>query len=255
MQPIWPHFRAYPLQPGIIFIDLASSPLSNEIDRLCNQQLQHFLAWLSDGKVPADSACGQLQAILVEVVGGYHQAHFYYDFIATHARSLVASAVVERLQQAWQEFQGRPELAERSGTNSGQLHEVPVCYSETLGPDLVTIAATLDTTVADVIELHTAPEYYIYTIGFAPNFAYMGDVAAELQQPRLASPRTKVPALSVAIAERQTAIYPLASPGGWHLLGRAVGLPNWRAGDRVKFVAISEQDYQQRTQDRQQHAD
>jgi KipI family sensor histidine kinase inhibitor len=98
-----------------------------------------------------------------------------------------------------------------------------------------------------VIELHSAREYRVGAIGFAPGFAYLGELDARLALPRRATPRVRVPAGSLAIAERQTAVYPQASPGGWHLLGRCA----WplfdaqrdppcplRVGDRVRFLPI-----------------
>ncbi len=98
-----------------------------------------------------------------------------------------------------------------------------------------------------MIELHSAAEYRVGAIGFAPGFAYLGGLDPRLVLPRRATPRARVPAGSLAIAEAQTAIYPQASPGGWHLLGRSPWRPFDPAatppcplalGDRVRFVAI-----------------
>ena len=99
----------------------------------------------------------------------------------------------------------------------------------------------------DVIRLHTGTEYTVYAIGFAPGFPYLGYLPAELcGVPRLASPRLQVEPGSVGLTGRQTGIYPLPTPGGWHLIGRSsvkLFLPDsdppclFRAGDRVKFFA------------------
>jgi KipI family sensor histidine kinase inhibitor len=125
----------------------------------------------------------------------------------------------------------------------GRLHRIPVTYD---GPDLDEVATRLSLSVAQVIDLHTRPIYRVFLLGFVPGWAYLGPLPEELALPRRSEPRTKVPAGSVAIAGRQTGIYPLDVPGGWHLLGRTgvrLFLPDseppclFRAGDRVKFFA------------------
>ncbi|MNZ74355.1 Kinase A inhibitor [compost metagenome] len=114
------------------------------------------------------------------------------------------------------------------------------------------MAATTGLTAEQVIDLHAGREYRVGAIGFAPGFAYLGDLDERLALPRRATPRTRVPTGSLAIAERQTAIYPQASPGGWHLLGRtAAALFDPQAeppcplalGDRVRFLPIDEAAY------------
>ena len=128
---------------------------------------------------------------------------------------------------------------------SGRLHRIPVIYD---GPDLEAAAQTLGLSVERLIALHTGPTYRVFMIGFSPGLPYMGPIAPELRLPRRTVPRTHVPAGSVAIAAEQTTIYPLATPGGWHLLGRTelkLFLPDsdpptlLRSGDRVKFFAAS----------------
>lgn len=141
-----------------------------------------------------------------------------------------------------------PLLAEwhawRPAEDAGRLHEIPVWYA---GEDLATVAVACGLTGEGVIELHSAAEYRVGAIGFAPGFAYLGGLDPRLVLPRRATPRARVPAGSLAIAEAQTAIYPQASPGGWHLLGRSPWRPFDPAatppcplalGDRVRFVAI-----------------
>ncbi|MGQ4275680.1 5-oxoprolinase subunit PxpB [Pseudidiomarina sp. E22-M8] len=124
-----------------------------------------------------------------------------------------------------------------------QHHEIAVCYDPELAADLTAIADHIQGSVETVIDLHTAPTYHVYTLGFAPGFAYLGDVDERLRMPRHATPRQKVPRGSVAIAEQQTAIYPRTSPGGWQLIGRAVQRPELNPGDTVTFKAISREQY------------
>ena len=128
----------------------------------------------------------------------------------------------------------------------GRLHRIPVVYD---GPDLEVVASRLDLTPQKVVELHSGSIYRVFLVGFVPGWAYLGPLPDELVLPRRPVPRTQVPAGSVAIAGQQTGIYPLDTPGGWHLIGRTsvrLFLPDsdppslFRAGDRVKFFAIRE---------------
>lgn len=126
----------------------------------------------------------------------------------------------------------------------GRLHRIPVVYD---GPDLEAAAARLERSPLEIANLHQRPIYRVFLVGFVPGWAYLGPLPEELALPRLDVPRKQVPAGSVAIAGRQTGIYPLASPGGWHLIGRTsvkLFFPDrdppslFRAGDRVKFFAV-----------------
>jgi len=134
----------------------------------------------------------------------------------------------------------------------GPLFEVPVCYGGELGPDLDDVAARIECTAAEVIALHASVEYRVYVVGFVPGFAYMGTVDDRLALPRRSTPRTRVPAGSVAIAAGQTGIYPMETPGGWHILGRTAMRPFdprrpnpvlFRPGDRVRFVPIPREEF------------
>lgn len=131
---------------------------------------------------------------------------------------------------------------------AGHLVEIPVYYHPSVGPDLERVAAHHQITIDEVVRRHTAREYTVYTIGFAPGFAYLGEVAGELATPRLDSPRQAVPVGSVALADTQTAVYPVRTPGGWNLLGRTPlkmfdpdrdNLCPVAPGDRVRFRPIS----------------
>lgn len=97
--------------------------------------------------------------------------------------------------------------------------EVPVRYGDASGPDLEAVAATKGISTADTIRIHSGREYTVYMMGFTPGFPYMGKLDERLVMPRLETPRIKVEAGTVAIAGSQTGIYPLNSPGGWHLIG------------------------------------
>ncbi len=129
--------------------------------------------------------------------------------------------------------------------DDGRLVEVPVHYGGDDGPDLPELAAAAGLSVDDAIARHAAVTYRVAMLGFAPGFPYLLGLDAALHAPRLASPRTRVPAGSVAIGGAQTGIYPSALPGGWRLVGRTplvlfdASRPSpalLRAGDRVRFV-------------------
>lgn len=144
--------------------------------------------------------------------------------------------------------------ADSNGQTASEANivELPVYYSNESGPDLSVIAERAKLTVEQVIEIHQAQEYSVYAIGFAPGFAYLGEVDERIAAPRLSTPRMKVPKGAVAIADRQTAIYPSVSPGGWNIVGLcpvdmfdATANPTMpvNVGDRVKFKAISKDEF------------
>jgi KipI family sensor histidine kinase inhibitor len=128
-----------------------------------------------------------------------------------------------------------------------RLWRVPVCYESDFAPDLANVARQTKLAPEEVVALHSGTRYHVYMIGFVPGFPYMGDLAEALVLPRRADPRIRVPPGSVAIATSMTAIYPLESPGGWHLVGttpirifdRLASPPALFApGDAVEFEAI-----------------
>jgi inhibitor of KinA len=130
--------------------------------------------------------------------------------------------------------------------------EIPVCYGGEYGPDLAEVCALHGMTAAQVVELHASAEYLVYFFGFVPGFAYLGGLPETLVTPRLATPRRRVSAGSVGIAGSQTGVYPFATPGGWRLIGRTPvamfradreGLSLLSIGDRVRFVAISREEF------------
>lgn len=129
---------------------------------------------------------------------------------------------------------------------------LPVCYGGAHGPDLAEVAAFARCSEAEVVERHCRTAYRVYMLGFQPGFAYMGAVDPRIAAPRRAVPRVHVPAGSVGIAARQTGVYPVASPGGWQLIGQtpvrifdmARSAPFLlAAGDLVRFERIEEAAY------------
>jgi len=130
--------------------------------------------------------------------------------------------------------------------------ELPVYYSEESGPELTLISKNSGLSIDEIIALHQSLTYRVYAIGFAPGFAFLGQVDERIATPRLSTPRLKVPRGAVGIADRQTAIYPDVSPGGWNLIGlcptrmfdpQATPTMPVSVGDEVRFKAISREEF------------
>lgn len=154
-----------------------------------------------------------------------------------------AAHAVARLQTMLTDLEAVPNR----GEPEREVVEITVRYGGGHGPDLDATAERLGLTPAEVVARHTSRTYTVFMLGFAPGFAYLGTLPRELSLPRRDTPRTRVPAGSVAIAGNQTAVYPSDLPGGWHVLGRTEEVlwdPNAARparlcpGDRVRFVSI-----------------
>ncbi len=171
-----------------------------------------------------------------EITGSYVSITVYYD-----AMLLSQSDLIDLVRETL-----APITIGAGG--AGRLLSVPCCYDPIYGADQIDIAETLGCSVDDVIDAHLNTTFDVYAVGFLPGLPFLGDMPAGFSIPRRATPRVKVPAGAVAIANGQSVIYPWESPGGWHIIGHCpVTLfdPNrenpavFRAGDRVKFVSIS----------------
>lgn len=179
-------------------------------------------------------------AALVDLVPSYTTLMVHYDLTAVNpaqARELIDQALTDLQPQA----QG-----------SGQCHVLPVWYDLSVGPELTLLSQRSGLAIDDVIRRHSAHEYQVFALGFAPGFAFMGLVDESLATPRLNTPRKRVAAGSVGIAERQTAAYPVVSPGGWNLIGRTPaklfdrerdGYSLMQPGDTVRFEAVDHAEF------------
>ena len=177
---------------------------------------------------------------LVDLVPSYTTLMVHYDLTAltpAQARALIDQALTDLQPQA----QG-----------SGQCHVLPVWYDLSVGPELNLLSQRSGLAVEEVIRRHSAHEYQVFALGFAPGFAFMGLVDEVLATPRLNTPRKRVAAGSVGIAERQTAAYPVVSPGGWNLIGRTPaklfdrerdGYSLMQPGDTVRFAPVSHAEF------------
>ena len=168
----------------------------------------------------------------------------YCSLLVTFDPCLVDHDAVEEAIHGYLE----PPHAKTKPRSPRKIVEIPVCYDEEFGPDLLDVAALHRITPDELIRKHCSRVYHAYFLGFVPGFAYLGDLPDELATPRLEIPRKQVPAGSVALAGKQTAIYPFKTPGGWRLLGRTP-LRLFRTdrkpmslvaiGDQVRFRPIS----------------
>ncbi|MFN3579802.1 MAG: 5-oxoprolinase subunit PxpB [Pseudomonas sp.] len=201
--------------------------------RFGEQVDEDTLPWLT---AAAQRLREQFGAALIDLVPAYTTLMLHYD-----CRLLDEQAARHQIQLALHEL--RPSAP----TNSGDLHRIPVWYDPSVGPDLAGLAAHTGLDASQLIERHGARDYSVFALGFVPGFAYMGLLEPALAAPRLATPRQRVAVGSVGVAERQTAIYPSASPGGWRIIGRtpvrlfdqhAVDASLLKPGDRVRFEAI-----------------
>ncbi|MEP5763016.1 MAG: 5-oxoprolinase subunit PxpB [Halieaceae bacterium] len=177
---------------------------------------------------------------LVDLVPSYASILVIYRLLQTDHLS-----VQSRIHQALDQISADDDT-------TGNLIVLPAWYDPESGPDLETLASDAGLSVEEVINIHSSTEYRVYAIGFAPGFAYLGQVDPRIAAPRLSTPRQKVPRGAIAIADRQTAVYPAPSPGGWNLIGLcptrmfdAAAEPSMpvSVGDRVRFEAIDRQQY------------
>lgn len=163
------------------------------------------------------------------------QLQFQIERLLTERLSQTAQALTQQSKQSTEKTR---VTSDEPTLNTSDLHRVPVYYASDVGLDLLGVAKQTGLSVSEVVHLHTAPIYRVYAIGFSPGFAFLGSLEQRLSLPRKATPRQQVPAGSVAIAERQTGVYPSESPGGWHVLGRTLVWPELSVGDQVQFYAI-----------------
>ena len=160
---------------------------------------------------------------ILDIVPTYRSVTIYFD-----AMRWKNSALANRLKRL-------PHPHSDRSIPRGTLHTVPVLYGGEWGPDLKDLATFSGLSSAESITMHTSVRYRVYMLGFSPGFPYLGLVPTRLAMPRLSTPRTKVPAGSVGIADRQTGIYPSSTPGGWRLIGRTP-IPLYRKTDSSPFL-------------------
>jgi KipI family sensor histidine kinase inhibitor len=200
--------------------------LGDDISPVVNQSVRKLLVGLDRAEIGG----------IIELVPGYRSLLVIYNPLEN---------ILEALQIQVEAILGQ------KGVSKGpppKTIEIPVVYGEEYGPDLDWVAQYHQITRDAVIRLHTRPVYQVFMIGFMPGYPYLGELADALVTPRRKTPRTHIPKGSVGIAQKQTGIYPVVSPGGWQIIGRTpleLFNPNNQPpallamGDFVKFFAIS----------------
>lgn len=171
-----------------------------------------------------------------------------YDLVPTYRSLLV---YYNPVRTSWSELEDSLcSLLNDTGdrvVSTSRVVLLPTLYGGEYGPDLEFVAENAGMTPDEAVELHSGTDYLVYMMGFSPGFPYLGGLDERLATPRLESPRLEIPAGSVGIAESQTGVYPVASPGGWQLIGRtplrlfdeASEQPALlRAGDYIRFVPM-----------------
>ena len=205
--------------------------LGDEISIECNRRIHSLHREILRENVPG----------IIDIIPTYRSILVQYDV------SLVSFG----------ELKDRLSVVEGSSDEGAEENvnvvEFPVLYGGDYGPDLQYVARNAEMEVDEVIELHSGTEYPVYMMGFTPGFPYLGGMSDKIATPRLDTPRGVIPAGSVGIAEAQTGVYPIESPGGWRLIGRTPLClfdvtrtpPSLiEAGDRVRFVPLSgEEEY------------
>lgn len=237
------HYHIFPLGDAAATFDLGNTISEDLNDKVI--AMQHWML--------ANSFTGQKDIIIA-----YSSLTIIYDPVLIkqnfHPVTTVFEWVKNKLQAAFEQSAVQPRTNASPGrpVNPSAIIRIPVCYDAAFGMDLHPMVAEKQMTTAAIIELHTARTYRVYTIGFLPGFSYMAEVDEKLITPRKPSP-VPVAAGSVGIAGSQTGIYPVNSPGGWHIIGRTPvkqfdastkELVKLRVGDRVQFYAISKEEYE-----------
>lgn len=204
--------------------------LGDEISPQVNRRVREFYVVLLENPIEG----------LIEIVPAYRSFLIIYDPL-----KLDLVMIKNRLEDLQKKIEGI-EIPQP------KTLEIPVVYGGEYGPDMEWVARYHNIRVEEVIQLHTGTTYQVYMIGFMPGFPYMGELPGSLATPRRETPRTVIPQGSVAIAQRQTGIYPVESPGGWQILGRTpLKLFNphhspptlLEMGDVVQFFSIGEEEF------------
>jgi inhibitor of KinA len=235
-------YRIFPLGDAAITVDFG-----NVIDEVINRKVGILFHQICNDPFPG----------MIEVVPAYSSVTIYYDVYNTSKLLPAGKTVYEFMVEQLIE---RLKLSLPGNVAESRLVNIPVCYEKEFGPDIEELAKEKNISVEEVIRTHTSKQYQVYMLGFLPGFAYMGKVDEKIMIPRKTQPVT-VTAGSVGIAGKQTGIYPLASPGGWQIIGRtplklfeaarpiggeatvdAVCLLH--PGDKVQFISISKNEFE-----------
>ncbi len=196
----------------------------------------------ADVKLHLDAIESDLSEYIIDIVPSYATIQIVFNLrkiTSVEFRTKILSVTSNLTHKSAQSAQ-RP------------IVEIPVYYGSEVAPDIHLLAEHANMSIEEVISRHSAVTYEVFATGFAPGYAYLGILDENIAMPRKSTPRLKVPAGSLALADRQTAIYPSTSPGGWQIIGRtpvtmidynSEQLTRFTTGDRIKFEPINKDEY------------
>ena len=229
--------RIYSIHDQAITIELGQ-----EIDELINLEVIRLKKAIESH--PFDG--------FIECVPAYSSLTIYFDEKTT------SDIIINEIKKRHQELILNRPISDSKKNRSDEdqkenIITIPVCYDLEFGTDLECLSEYLKLSTSEIIELHTNEIFRVYMMGFIPGFAYMGTLPEKLHAPRKQTPAQHIPVGSVAIAGKQTGIYPAAVPGGWQIIGRTplVMFDKYRdptsllkTGDLVQFKSISKKDFE-----------
>ena len=231
-----PAVRLMPMGDQALIIEFG-----NRIDPELSARIAGIAARLRESRPPG----------VLDIVPAYSTLTLHYDPAAVGSGTSPYEALAQTIGEWLEDRSAGP-------APSARVVEIPVCYDTAFGEDLEEVARRCGVSADEVVALHSKALYHVHMLGYIPGFAYLGGLDARLAIPRRTIPRARVPAGSVAIADEQTGVYPLDAPGGWNLIGRTP-LRLFRpgaappclldAGDTVRFVRISAQEFAAQSQD------
>jgi len=228
-------YRIFPLGDSAITIDFG-----NCIDETLNKEVIRRFNQLQQQPFPG----------MIEAVPAYSSLTIHYDMVALRKKGTDGLTIFQWVEQQLLERLEQP--VEHSATKERYM-KISVCYKKEFAPDIEQLAAIKNISVEEVIQFHTSKTYKVYMLGFLPGFTYMGEVDEKIAIPRKPQP-VNIVAGSVGIAGKQTGIYPLASPGGWQIIGRTPlklfdakrDEPTLlRVGDLVQFYPVTKKEFEE----------
>lgn len=206
---------------------------SREMSEEANRKLHFLTAQIEKERTPG----------VLETVPAFCSMTVYFDPLRTSRNKLEKRLL--RLIRAYRE----------DAAALRRVFLIPVCYEDAFAPDMADVCRLTGLTKEEVIQIHSSTDYLIYMLGFLPGFPYLGGMDPRIEAARLDTPRTAIPEGAVGIGGKQTGIYPLASPGGWRLIGQTpvkVYDPArekpilYRAGDYIRFCPITAAEFEAR---------